>query len=240
MKRRFLLNVALLIVLLVVLGASWGIRPDPRQRHVEFLPGMVRPVSYEAFSENPLTPDGMTMQSPVPGTVLYKQMPLHFKAGPEEAIRAGLELRIPLDPEDEGVLERGQTVFGTFCFVCHGPEGRGDGLVSQRGMPMPPALFADNALKLPDGQIFHIISFGQNKMPGYRAQIEPQDRWAAIAYVRKLQKKMVSEATQSAPQLAPEAGEDGATSNGDSAAASNGEQELLSGPATDVEKEVLP
>jgi len=38
-----------------------------------------------------------------------------------------------------------------------------------------------------DGEIFHIITIGQNKMPPSAVQVLPLDRWKAILYVRSLQ-----------------------------------------------------
>jgi mono/diheme cytochrome c family protein len=38
-----------------------------------------------------------------------------------------------------------------------------------------------------DGQIFHILTYGQNNMPSYAGQISRDDRWKVIAYVRSLQ-----------------------------------------------------
>jgi hypothetical protein len=40
----------------------------------------------------------------------------------------------------------------------------------------------------PHGQIFNTITHGINTMPSYGAQIEVQDRWAIILYLRALQR----------------------------------------------------
>jgi mono/diheme cytochrome c family protein len=42
--------------------------------------------------------------------------------------------------------------------------------------------------KLPDGELFHVISQGRNLMQGYGSNIEINDRWAIVAYVRALQR----------------------------------------------------
>ncbi|NRA74939.1 MAG: cytochrome c, partial [Planctomycetes bacterium] len=39
----------------------------------------------------------------------------------------------------------------------------------------------------PIGEIFNITGYGINTMPGYRAQVSPQDRWAIVAHVKALQ-----------------------------------------------------
>ena len=94
------------------------------------------------------------------------------------------------------LLERGQQYFGIYCSACHGLNGGGNGLVSQRARKIlsptwiPPAslhqeiLYAD---KYPDGKLFNTISNGIRKMPGYAGQIKSHDRWAIVAYVRALQ-----------------------------------------------------
>jgi mono/diheme cytochrome c family protein len=38
-----------------------------------------------------------------------------------------------------------------------------------------------------DGQMFHVISMGQGNMAAYASQVERQDRWKVIGYLRTLQ-----------------------------------------------------
>lgn len=40
-----------------------------------------------------------------------------------------------------------------------------------------------------DGQLFHIITYGQGNMPPYAVQVTQDDRWKIIAYIRSLQAK---------------------------------------------------
>jgi hypothetical protein len=51
------------------------------------------------------------------------------------------------------------------------------------------ANFHDKRLvAMPDGEIYNTITNGKNLMGAYGAQIDMQDRWAIIAYVRALQR----------------------------------------------------
>lgn len=43
-------------------------------------------------------------------------------------------------------------------------------------------------MKQPVGQLFNSITHGVRNMPAYGPQIEPEDRWAIILYVRALQR----------------------------------------------------
>lgn len=98
----------------------------------------------------------------------------------------GNALRNPLRPT-MAVLKRGQYLFNTYCIVCHGPNGQGDGYIVPK-FPRPPTLQSDKVRGWPDGNIYHVITMGQNLMPSYASQITPGDRWAVIHYVRALQR----------------------------------------------------
>ena len=64
------------------------------------------------------------------------------------------------------------------------PTGEGDGLVVQHGFPVPPPLSRGQTQAMTDGQMFQILTNGQNSMPSYAAQIARDDRWKAILHVR--------------------------------------------------------
>ena len=74
------------------------------------------------------------MREPVPGTIPRGRPPLHYAATPEDARRAGRELINPHRAANSAALARGEAVYQTFCLACHGPQGKGDGPVAQRGV----------------------------------------------------------------------------------------------------------
>lgn len=96
----------------------------------------------------------------------------------------GKELTSPI-PRTRANLQRGQVVYNTYCIVCHGQYGEGDGTIVPR-FPRPPSLQTDKIRGWSDGQIVHIISQGRNLMPSYASQIAPVDRWAVAHYLRAL------------------------------------------------------
>ncbi|MCB9873575.1 MAG: c-type cytochrome [Planctomycetaceae bacterium] len=86
-------------------------------------------------------------------------------------------------------LERGSKVYLTYCISCHGPKGAGDGLVPQRGFPPPPSMLTGKSLQMKDGQLFHILTYGQGSMAPFASQLSRDLRWDVINYVRDLQSK---------------------------------------------------
>jgi len=185
---KVILNAFLLVMLILSVGASWLLTLNPARPNFEFLPQMAHAPRYNAFSPNPNFQSGTTLQRPEPGTVPRELMPLHYQATPQDALRAGAELHSPVAPENQRARDRGAFVFANYCAVCHGASGAGNGPVAQRGYPPPPSLLAEHAQKMEDGQLFHILSYGQNNMPSYTSQLSREDRWNAILHVRTLQR----------------------------------------------------
>jgi mono/diheme cytochrome c family protein len=137
----------------------------------------------KAQQPSELFKDGIGMRRPVEGTVARGFLPYAFKGKPDEA---GRFLANPLLPTKE-VLERGKSRYMTFCSPCHGNFGRGDSRL-QGQFPNPPTLHSDKVRNWPAGNIYHVMTDGQNIMPSYATQISKDDRWAIVQYIRVLQR----------------------------------------------------
>ena len=122
-----------------------------------------------------------------------RQMPLHYAATPEDAARAAAELVNPwsVEPIDAEARTAAETARPKTVYDLLPPLPRrrsaGDGPVSARGYPPPPSFGLDNARNMADGQMFHILTYGQKNMPGYAGQVAAEDRWKVILHVRALQ-----------------------------------------------------
>jgi len=170
---------------------------DSSRRGFEYMPDMAHSLPYDAFAPNPVTRDGKTLQAPVPGTVLRGFEPFHYAATPQDAERAGRELTNPI-PRTAETIERGHALYKTFCFVCHGEHGLGDGPLVPR-IPNPPAYTSPRVRAMAPGQIFHVITKGSGRMPSYAVQIRAEQRWLIVNYVMTLREQ----------GLAPQAGTQG-------------------------------
>ena len=137
-------------------------------------------------SKSPVFADGRSNRIPDPHTIAQG----HLKE--DDALYRGVDTlgkpvkRIPFEVTQK-TIDRGHDRFNIYCTPCHDKTGSGNGMVVQRGFVKPPELFADHADGLVDGEIFNIISHGQNNMPAYGAQVPEEDRWAIVTWVRVLQ-----------------------------------------------------
>lgn len=184
---RIVLNLVLFLSLAGIALSSWLLRTQASNTNYEFIPDMVHSARYMTFSANPNFPDGKTLHQPPLGTISRGHLPLHYSASQADAVRAGDELINPVGSGTENSLLRGSRVFTNFCAVCHGADGSGMGPVAQRGFPPPPSLFLPHALQMNDGQMFHVLTYGQNNMPSYASQLGEGDRWNVITYIRSMQ-----------------------------------------------------
>lgn len=134
---------------------------------------MVQQPRYDDYERWPLTADGKTMQAPPEGTVAQ-----------DAALRAAETRRPPLTP---ALLARGRQRFEIYCSMCHGYDGRGDGIVPARGFPRPPSYLEPRLVRAPASHFYDVMTNGYGVMYAYADRVSPRDRWAIAAYIRALQ-----------------------------------------------------
>lgn len=80
------------------------------------------------------------------------------------------------------------------CAVCHGPAGRGDGMLGPLVFPRAPDLAGPRTQSLSDAEIYHIISEGIRftAMPAMGGRDSEEEIWQLVSLVREL------------PRLSPE------------------------------------
>lgn len=107
-------------------------------------------------------------------------------------LRAALEgaVGVALDPLPGAPpsLARGAQLYRRHCAQCHGPTGRGDGVLAA-GLDPPPADFTDPALAASSPvEFFRKINVGvaATAMPGFAEQFDLGDRWSLALYASLL------------------------------------------------------
>jgi mono/diheme cytochrome c family protein len=177
-----LLTIAGIVAACVVSGAGLYaleklIPVIPPYVHMEDQPKL------NAFRSSTFFADGRGMRMAVEGTVARGHLPPAFKT-PEEA---GAMLTNPL-PLTDKLAERGRKVFNDHCAICHGRVGDGVPLLSRAYGAKPANLLSKELAARPDGYIYGVIMKGKNAMPSYAPDLDENDRWAAVHYVRILQR----------------------------------------------------
>ncbi len=185
-----------LLLALTVFGIAGRRGTDFRKPPLEIFDDMVRQAKLRPQVPNSFFADGRSSQAFVAGTVAQRIGDHGNDTWQGTAENTGMELgktnfvaTIPV-PVTAALMARGRERYNISCLPCHSATGDGNGITKKIGaMPVVANLLDKNAIIIPDGQVFHII--GQGKAPnmqGYAANIEINDRWAIVAYVRSLQR----------------------------------------------------
>jgi mono/diheme cytochrome c family protein len=153
------------------------------QPNVELVQNMMESPAYKAQDHNPEAVDGRSMLLPPENTVAKNHLPYRYKGKPADAAKY---LSNPFANED--TMARGKEMYETYCLVCHGKTGAGEGTVAEYMALKPPSLVTDKVKKMSDAEIYHIIADGRGLMGSYATQVVSDDRWKIVNYVRELQK----------------------------------------------------
>ncbi len=163
-------NALLLVALLALVGCRQDMHDAPR---------------VEAYEATNAFEDGQGNRMPVEGTV-----PRGF-LNDDELLYTGKVNGQPADlfpfPVTRETLDRGRERYTAFCTPCHGPTGRGNGMIVQRGFRQPASFHDERLRAAAAGYFFEVMTNGFGAMQDYRSAVEVNDRWAIAAYIRALQ-----------------------------------------------------
>jgi mono/diheme cytochrome c family protein len=200
MSTRYLLLSASALTLLAACGG------DPDAPGIEYMPDMYRSPAVEAYvdyGQDPYyhedsvvraqrgtqsaryAPEGTIAFAADPSKAAFN-FPYPYANTPEDYERAGLEVRDPLPFTQENV-DKGKVIYDKFCTHCHGATGAGDGAVVTKGGHPPPNAYNGPLKTLPEGKIFHTLTYGKGMMGSHAGQLNKEERWLVTRYVQFLQ-----------------------------------------------------
>jgi mono/diheme cytochrome c family protein len=97
------------------------------------------------------------------------------------------ELKSPVTPTPE-VLKRGSSIFESRCRPCHGPEGKGNGPLSDPAHPAADLTAGVKADLAPDGVLFYRVWNGKRPMPAFKSDLSQEEVWTVLEYVKTLKR----------------------------------------------------
>ena len=207
MKRKYLNTLSKLAIVAAVVSITsckeeGGMAP-------EYMPDMYRSPAVEPYvdygelrgqySDAKYT-DKMTARQPVEGTIPRGFIPYGYENTPEGYELAGQNLKNPIAYSDDVVAD-GEELYGMMCVHCHGKTGQGDGtLVEREKFPPIPTKFAP-ALELAEGKMFHTITYGKGLMGSHASQLNQDERWKLVHFIRAkfMEKVPAIDTTAAAP-----------------------------------------
>lgn len=123
--------------------------------------------------------------------ILMLLLILGFRSVQDPAPRwkAPTEANDLVDPlvNDAKATSKGQKLFGSLCWTCHGPSGRGDGPNAPALKIRPADLGSGPVQAQSSGALYWKITHGRGEMASYEQVISDEQRWALVHYIRTLQ-----------------------------------------------------
>lgn len=194
---------------------------DKNDRGRIYMPDMAYSRAYETYADHSKLSSraggGVNYNNlPVAGTVSRgEELPYHLPNDTSGYSRsAGVTDPLPrLNDAEMGEAER---LFLINCAICHGTALDGNGPLYKGGngpYPAKPAtLVGDPKIEaLPEGTLYHVMTYGKNLMGSYASQLNRKQRWMVAQYVKSKQSgaKGGAPTDSAAAKQAPGAGQPG-------------------------------
>ncbi|UTW63476.1 c-type cytochrome [bacterium SCSIO 12741] len=197
----YMKSLGLIFAAVVVLTAC----EDKNSPGVEYMPDMYRSPSYETYGVNSMYGDSMEARLPVANTIPRgaDNLPYDLPNTPE-GYDAAAALTNPLKVTEANIAE-GKVLYGRFCQHCHGKKGAGDGSVVTNSELGAPQAYNKGLKDLPEGKMFHSVTYGKGMMGSHASQLTKTERWKILMYVRTLQNPDTYKAILGGGEAAPEA-----------------------------------
>ena len=116
---------------------------------------------------------------PPPAGVLPRREP-----GPVDRA-TGEMVANPLSANATGI-ESGHALYGIYCVPCHGVSGSGADAAVAKYFPRVGDLRSADVQQHGDGWLYALIAFGTATMPAYGHELDPNERWQIVRFMRTL------------------------------------------------------
>lgn len=165
-----------------------------------YMPDMAYSRAVETYND----PEGLKAAGvnysgvPVPGTVARGQAAVFHlakDAGSDTTnYYASKQIVNPIPVPDSAGMVEAERLYLINCAICHGAKLDGNGPLYKDGngpyAAKPATLVGDAKYEnMPDGQMFYSITYGKNLMGSYASQLNREQRWRVIHYIRSKQNK---------------------------------------------------
>ena len=183
------LNITGCVALAVVLISCDSTRRDPGRA---YMPDMAYSNAYETYaSTEKLEKKGVHFTGrPVEGTIARgDMMPYGLKNDSSGYIQSAA-IKSPVATAEVD-MKNAERLYLINCGICHGAKLDGNGPLYKGGdgpYTAAPKNFMDAAMKvMPEGTMFHSVTYGKGQMGSYASQLNTAQRWMVISYVRSKQ-----------------------------------------------------
>ncbi|MGI8950621.1 MAG: c-type cytochrome [Chitinophagaceae bacterium] len=177
-----------------------------------YMPDMAYSRAFETYADHSnLDKDGIFYNNmPVAGTIARgEELPFPLakdKFGDTTNYIAAKAIPNPLPALNTAQIKEAERLYLVNCGICHGVALDGNGPLYKGGngpFPAKPATLVGDPkyAAMPDGQMFYSVTYGKNLMGSYASQLNRDQRWMIIHYIKSKQAAAaVANATTASPK----------------------------------------
>jgi mono/diheme cytochrome c family protein len=188
MKKLSILSVFFLSAIAV---SSCG---DNSKPGLDYMPDMKHSRAYETYADHAnLSDKGVVFNNrPVAGTVSRgEELPYHLN-NDSIGYAQSASVMDPLPKLNETEMQESERLYLINCAICHGPGLDGNGPLYKGGngpfAAKPANLVGDPKIAaLPEGTLYHVMTYGKNLMGSYASQLSRKQRWMVAQYIKSKQ-----------------------------------------------------
>jgi mono/diheme cytochrome c family protein len=158
-----------------------------------YMPDMAYSRAYETYaSTEALQNKGIHYTSlPVTGTIARGDMlQIYTIQNDSTGYVQSATVKNPLSVDSIDIKEA-ERLYLVNCGICHGSKLDGNGPLWKDGNgPYPAApknLMGDDMKKMAEGTMFHSVTYGKGQMGSYASQLNTNQRWMVIAFIKSKQ-----------------------------------------------------
>lgn len=159
-----------------------------------YMPDMFYSRAYETYYDHSnLAAKGVSFNNrPVDGTVSRgEELPYHLTNDSTGYAQSAGVIN-PLPRLNETEMTEAERLFLINCAICHGTALDGNGPLYKGGngpfAAKPAVLVGDPKIEaLPEGTLYHVMTYGKNLMGSYASQLDRKQRWMIAEYIKSKQ-----------------------------------------------------
>ena len=160
-----------------------------RQPGKIYMPDMAYSRAYEAYAPNDLAKQDINyVQYPVEGTIRRGELFPYTLPNDSNGYKMSATVMNPLPALKPDEMKEAERLYNINCGICHGAKMDAQGPLSAGGkVPAVANLTLAQYVEMPEGTMFHSVTYGKGNMGSYASQLSREQRWMVIKYVKAVQ-----------------------------------------------------
>lgn len=186
-----------------------------RQPGKIYMPDMAYSRAYEAYAPNDLAKKDINyVQYPVEGTIRRGDLFPYSLPNDSNGYKMSASVVNPLPALKPAEMKEAERLYNINCGICHGAKMDAQGPLSTGGkVPAVANLTLAQYVEMPEGTMFHSVTYGKNNMGSYASQLSREQRWMVIKYVKAVQRGTLNVAEPAADSTASTMNSDSTKAN---------------------------